>query len=91
MTEPLGALAEDVRNSLGARLGIKVGNGPFQAHVTLGRVREKKEGGPAVRFLEKENDLLRGEFRGKTMVLFESILGPAGACYMERASFSLPG
>jgi 2'-5' RNA ligase len=91
MREPLGKLAEDIRDSLGALLGIRERDGAFQAHVTLGRVRERKEGEPAIRFLEMEKDLLRGEFRAETMVLFESILGPTGARYVERASFSLPG
>jgi 2'-5' RNA ligase len=90
-TEPLETLVKDVRKSLGAILGLETGDGPFRAHVTLGRVREKKEVEPVAQFLEKEKELFRGDFQVGPLVLFESILGPTGARYVERASFSLLG
>lgn len=85
-TDALGRLASDVRLSIGPSE-----EGKFQAHVTLGRVHEKKEAGPALQFLEQEKNGLTGSFPADRLVLFESLLGPAGARYIERASFSLSG
>jgi 2'-5' RNA ligase len=85
-TDALECLASDVRRSIGPS-----SEGKFQAHITLGRVREKKDAGPAIEFLEEIKESLRGNFLADRLVLFESVLGPTGARYIERASFSLPG
>lgn len=87
-TDALESLALDVRRSIGSS---GEGKEKFQAHITLGRVREKKDAGPAIEFLEEIKEGLMGNFSVDHLVLFESVLGPTGARYIEQASFSLPG
>ncbi|HVZ81176.1 MAG TPA: RNA 2',3'-cyclic phosphodiesterase [bacterium] len=87
----LEALASDVQRSIGTEQASGEKPAAFKAHVTLGRIRERKEAGPALRYLEREKDRLIGTFPMDGLVLFESVLEPGGARYIKRASFSFPG
>lgn len=69
-------------------LGIEPEGRPFRPHLTLGRVRHGATLPPGAgeRLAELAVDL---PFLADRLVLFESVLGPGGPRYAERAAFPL--
>ena len=82
----LAALAGDIETSMEA-LGFARESRPFRAHLTLGRVRRGKGGGPLPQTGELKRriaglmDWHGPDFAAGRVVLYKSILAPAGAIY----------
>jgi 2'-5' RNA ligase len=96
----LAALAGNIETAL-EPLGFEPEDRPFSPHLTLGRVkqgRRKKSGrGPDPdpgqlqgRILELA-EVRAGEFSVNELVLFQSVLSPAGPTYRPLARFPLTG
>jgi len=91
----LVALAENVDRAL-VRAGVAAETRPFAAHLTVGRLREERDGGTVVSaaFLRALRDM--AVLHGGTstigrMTLFESTLGPGNPVYRAVETFELGG
>ena len=88
LAAPLELLVHRVERAC-AGLGFPVEGRPFRPHVTLGRVREgRRLPEPAVRAIEGA-ELPAASFMAERVVLYESLPGPGGSRYEERATFPL--
>jgi len=85
---PLELLVHRIERAC-ADLGFPVEGRPFRPHVTLGRVREgRRLPEPAVRAIGGA-ELPAASFMADRVVLYESLPGPGGSKYEERATFPL--
>ena len=63
------------------KIGFEPENRPFQAHLTLGRVRSSRGREELVRRMEKYVGKEFGDFRVERVILFRSDLRPTGPIY----------
>jgi len=64
---------------------------PFQAHLTLARIKDSHGLAGINEALTKYSSFAAGEFSGKELILFQSKLSPQGAIYTKLAEFALSG
>jgi RNA 2',3'-cyclic 3'-phosphodiesterase len=74
-----------------ASIGFPKENRPFQAHLTLGRIKEQHGLSGISEALAKHNTFVAGEFSCNELILFQSKLFPQGAVYTKLAEFPLGG
>ena len=72
-----------------AELGFPVEGRPFRPHVTLGRVRQGRRLPEAAIQAIEEADLPAVSFVSDRVILYQSLPGPGGSRYEERATFPL--
>lgn len=77
---------EEALEEICTKLGIKAGRKDFKAHITLARLHNPEDIEEAV---NKAGILEPVEIYCKSIVLFESILNPAGVRYTKLKEFSL--
>lgn len=78
---PLGKLAEEIDRGC-AKFGIQPEKRPFNAHVTLGRLKVPS-------MVDLDIDLMEENYRAKEVVFYKSELLPTGARYTILHSSSL--
>lgn len=86
--EELRELQQELENRLVA-LGFEVEERPFRPHLTVGRVKGKRNFKALVQFLRSEkDDFEAGSFQVNSVSLYQSVLKPTGAEYsvLHRAS-----
>jgi RNA 2',3'-cyclic 3'-phosphodiesterase len=86
--DPLRLLQEGVGETL-RPLGFETERRPFTPHLTLGRVKGKGRGDWRAE-LQRRAAARPGEFEVREMVLFQSRLEAAGACYDALERIGLP-
>jgi 2'-5' RNA ligase len=86
----LAALARAVDASLAA-LGFAAETRPFQAHLTVGRVRSPRGAGRLAAALGAEAGAPLGAWTAEAVVLYQSRLHPAGAVHTPLGRFPLGG
>ena len=64
---------------------------PFQAHLTLGRIKDSRGLTGINEALKKYSAFAAGEFNCTELILFQSKLSPQGAVYTKLAEFALGG
>ena len=74
-----------------ANIGFPRENRPFQAHLTLGRIKDSHGLTEISEALTKYSAFAAGEFGCKELILFQSKLSPQGAVYTKLAEFALGG
>ena len=74
-----------------AGIGFPRENRPFQAHLTLGRIKDPSGLTEISEALIKYNAFAAGEFNCTELILFQSRLSPQGAIYTKLAEFALGG
>jgi RNA 2',3'-cyclic 3'-phosphodiesterase len=74
-----------------AGIGFPRENRPFQAHLTLGRIKDPSGLTGISEALIKYNAFAAGEFNCTVLILFQSRLTPQGAIYTKLAEFALGG
>jgi 2'-5' RNA ligase len=74
-----------------AGIGFPAEERPFQAHLTLGRIKDSRGLTGINEALTKYNAFAAGEFSCKELILFQSELSPQGATYSKLAEFALGG
>lgn len=74
-----------------AELGFPAEDRPFQAHLTLARIKDARDMTGMSEALTKHNAFTTGEFICKELILFQSHLSPQGAIYTKLAEFALGG
>ena len=74
-----------------ANIGFPRENRPFQAHLTLGRIKDSRGLTGINEALIKYSAFAAGEFGCKELILFQSKLSPQGAVYTKLAEFALGG
>lgn len=72
-----------------AAIGFPAEDRPFQAHLTLARIKDPRELTGMSEALKKYNAFTAGEFTADKLVLFQSNLSPQGAVYTKLAEFAL--
>jgi len=75
--EQLVALAQRVEQAFAAA-GFPVEQRPFKPHLTLGRVKDEREARSVSRAVEENPGALLGTLTAAEIVLFQSVLSPAG-------------
>jgi 2'-5' RNA ligase len=88
--EPLSALQKQLDNDF-AEIGFPGEDRPFQAHLTLGRIKDSHGLTGLSEALTKYGAFTAGEFICRELVLFQSELTPQGAIYTRLATFPLAG
>lgn len=86
-----GALAR-LRDDTGAalrHLGLAIESRPFNAHVTVGRVRSVRHGSTLTERIARHRDLVVGPLAVRELVLFRSHPGQAGPRYEARTRYLL--
>ncbi len=86
----LVALASAVEREL-ALAGFPPEARPFSAHLTLARVRDARGGRAAAELASESAEFDGGILGVREVVLFGSVLGPAGALHTPLARFPLAG
>jgi len=74
-----------------ANIGFPREDRPFQAHLTLGRIKDSHGLTEISEALTKYSAFAAGEFGCKELILFQSKLSPQGAVYTKLAEFALGG
>ena len=74
-----------------AGIGFPAEDRPFHAHLTLGRIKDKRGLTGINEALIKHNAFAAGEFNCTELILFQSRLSPQGAVYTKLAEFTLGG
>jgi 2'-5' RNA ligase len=74
-----------------ANIGFPAEDRPFQAHLTLGRIKDSHGLTGINEALTKYSAFTAGEFSCKELILFQSRLTPQGATYTKLAEFALGG
>jgi len=74
-----------------AGIGFPGEDRPFQAHLTLGRIKDSRGLTGISEALIKYNAFAAGEFNCTELILFQSRLTPQGAIYTKLAEFALSG
>ena len=88
--EKLTALQKKLDSDF-AGIGFPGEDRPFQAHLTLGRIKDSRDITGVSEALTKYSTFVTGEFIGKELILFQSNLSPQGAVYTKLAEFALGG
>ncbi|HMK33984.1 MAG TPA: RNA 2',3'-cyclic phosphodiesterase [Desulfomonilaceae bacterium] len=78
----LGRVAANLEHAL-VPLGFAKEKRAFNPHLTLGRVRSSERIGDLIRAIQDKVHVVGPDFVADHAVLFESILSPAGAQYVE--------
>ncbi|HEX4999606.1 MAG TPA: RNA 2',3'-cyclic phosphodiesterase [Terriglobia bacterium] len=87
----LEELAQEV-NARMERLGFEPERRAFRPHLTLARSRDTRLKSELIRAAERFKDLDFGSFVADHLILFESVLKPAGAEYRQIREFAfVPG
>jgi 2'-5' RNA ligase len=74
-----------------AGIGFPREDRPFQAHLTLGRIKDSRDLTGISEALTKYTTFTAGEFICRELILFQSKLSPQGAIYTKLAEFALGG
>ena len=74
-----------------AGIGFPEEDRPFQAHLTLGRIKDAHGLTGISEALAKNSTFTAGEFSCRELILFQSKLSPQGATYTKLAEFALSG
>ena len=74
-----------------AGIGFPREDRPFQAHLTLGRIKDSRDLTGISEALTKYTTFTAGEFNCTELILFQSKLSPQGAVYTKLAEFALGG
>jgi 2'-5' RNA ligase len=74
-----------------ADIGFPAEDRPFQAHLTLGRIKDSQGLTGISEALIKNSAFVAGEFNCTELILFQSKLSPQGAIYTKLAEFALDG
>jgi RNA 2',3'-cyclic 3'-phosphodiesterase len=74
-----------------AGIGFPAEERPFQAHLTLGRIKDSRGLTGINEALVKYSAFAAGAFNCKELILFQSKLSPQGAIYTKLAEFALGG
>jgi 2'-5' RNA ligase len=72
-----------------AGIGFPAEDRPFQAHLTLGWIKDSRGLTGMSEALKKYDDFAAGEFIGRELILFQSTLSSQGAVYTKLAEFAL--
>lgn len=72
-----------------AGIGFPREDRPFQAHLTLGRIKDSRGLTGISEVLIKNSSFAAGEFNCTELILFQSRLTPQGAIYTKLAEFAL--
>jgi 2'-5' RNA ligase len=86
----LVALAGDIDRAL-VPLGFAPEARPFQAHLTIGRVRSPRDAGALAKALEAEAATTLGAWTAGEVVLYQSRLKPTGAVHEKVSCHRLRG
>ncbi len=78
--EPFQSLRSDTDRAL-EKCGWPLGNQPFRAHLTLGRVRSLKDPAQYYKIIEQMKDTFTGRAELDRMVFYRSELGESGPSY----------
>jgi len=73
------------------KIGFEPENRPFQAHLTLGRVKSSQGREELVRRMEKYGEKGFGDLQVKSVILFRSDLKPSGPVYTSLREMKLGG
>ena len=73
------------------KIGFEPENRPFQAHLTLGRVKSSRGREELVRLMEKYGEKAFGDFQVKSVILFRSDLRPTGPIYTPLKEMKFEG
>lgn len=73
------------------KLGFPPSQRPFEAHLTIGRVRNDIIRGQLVRLIRKYKDYMLGDSQVEAVTLFESVLARGGAMHRIVERFPLTG
>jgi 2'-5' RNA ligase len=88
--EKLPILQKQLENDF-ANIGFPAEDRPFQAHLTLGRIKDSRGLTGINEALVKYSAFAAGEFNCTELILFQSRLSPQGAVYTKLAEFALGG
>jgi 2'-5' RNA ligase len=72
-----------------AAIGFPSEDRPFQAHLTLARIKDSRDLSGMSEALKKHGTFTAGEFTTDKLFLFQSNLSPQGAVYTKLAEFAL--
>ena len=86
--EKLTALQKDFDSDF-VDIGFPREDRPFQAHLTLGRIKDSSGLTGIDEALTKYSEFTAGEFNCTELILFQSKLSPQGAIYTKLAEFAL--
>jgi 2'-5' RNA ligase len=89
-TDKLALLQKRLEGAL-AEIGFPEEKRPFQAHLTLGRVKSARGAADLAKELEKEDTYIAGQFVATELCLFKSDLTPHGAVYSKLAACPFTG
>ena len=89
-TEKLSVLQKQLDSDF-AGIGFPGEDRPFQAHLTLGRIKDSRGLTGINEALIKYSAFAAGEFNCTELILFQSRLSPQGAVYTKLAEFALSG
>ena len=89
-TEKLSIIQKQL-DGVFANIGFPAEDRPFQAHLTLGRIKDSHGLTGINEALTKYNAFAAGEFNCTELILFQSKLSPQGAIYTKLAEFALSG
>jgi 2'-5' RNA ligase len=87
-SEKLEALFREIDISL-SEIGFKKEDRGFSPHLTIGRVRDKRDIDPVVKELATYKDTFFGTIEVREILLMKSVLKPSGAEYSEVAVIKL--
>jgi len=88
--EKLSGIQKQLDNDF-AGIGFPGEDRPFQAHMTLGRIKDSRGLTGISEVLTKYSAFAAGEFNCTELILFQSRLTPQGAIYTKLAEFALGG
>lgn len=86
----LSALQKQLDSDFGS-IGFPIDDRPFQAHLTLGRIKESHGLTGISETLTKHKDFVAGVFECRELILLQSKLLPQGSLYTKLAAFTLKG
>ena len=87
-TEKLSIIQKQLDSDF-AGIGFPREDRPFQAHLTLGRIKDSRGLTGISEVLIKNSSFAAGEFNCTELILFQSRLTPQGAIYTKLAEFAL--
>lgn len=85
---PLLALRKQVDNALALHAGLKVPDGRFLPHITLGRAK-RADRAALKNFTAKYGDATTAAFKVESFTLFSSVLAPGGAVHTVEEQYPL--